>query len=182
VVAAPTLRRATWTVVVVAAAGTIVVLAFHGRRPDPSLARFEPAGIMLAIAPETVVEVALSRGRDRWRFTRAGVGAWKSAAGPPLAEDRSARLDSGLRLLHGSKPQRILQPEEIAGVSPSEYGLAPPRYSVSVRAAAGPAFEVEFGALSPQGQAQYARVIGHAEVLLLPSFVGEQWEVVMGAP
>ncbi len=66
--------------------------------------------------------------------------------------------------------------------SPSEFGLAPPRYSVSVRATGAPLFEIEFGALSPQGLAQYARVTGHAEIVLLPSFIGEQWESVIGAP
>ena len=36
--------------------------------------------------------------------------------------------------------------------------------------------------MSSQGLAQYARVTGRSEVLLLPSFMGEQWESVMGAP
>ena len=82
----------------------------------------------------------------------------------------------------GETSKRVLQPDEVAGISPSEFGLAPPRYSVSVRATGAPPFEIEFGALSSQGLAQYARVTGRSEVLLLPSFMGEQWESVMGAP
>jgi hypothetical protein len=171
-----------WAAGVVLAAGTIIALAFHGERPDPSLVHFEPAGVMLSIAPDTVVEVVVSRGQRRWRFERAGANGWAAAPGPPLAESVGTHLDTGLRFLHVSAPQRVLQPDEVAGISPSEFGLAPPRYSVSVRATGTPSFEIEFGALSPQGLAQYARVTGHAEVLLLPSFIGEQWEAVMGAP
>jgi hypothetical protein len=75
----------------------------------------------------------------------------------------------------------VLQPQEVAGISPSEFGLEPPRYSVSVRSPAAAPFNIDFGALSPQGPAQYARVTGRDEILLLPSFIGEQWEAVMGA-
>jgi hypothetical protein len=182
VVGPPTLRRVVWVAGMVAAAGTIIVLAFHGQRADPSLVHFEPAGVMLSIAPDTVVEVVLSRGQHRWRFERTGAKAWAAAPGSPLPETVGAHVDTGLRFLHVSTPQRVLQADEVAAVSPSEFGLAPPRYAVSVRATGAPPFEIEFGALSPQGLAQYARVSGHAEVLLLPSFIGEQWEAVMGAP
>lgn len=176
------LSRVVWSAGVVLAAGVIIALAFHGRRSDPSLVHFEPAGVMLSTAPDTVVEVVISRGQRRWRFERARPDVWAAAPGPPLAESVGTRLDTGLRFLHVSMPQRVLQPDEVAGISPSEFGLAPPRYSVSVRATGAPPFEIEFGALSPQGLAQYARVTGHAEILLLPSFIGEQWESVMGAP
>ena len=92
-----------------------------------------------------------------------------------------ARLDSGLRFLHVSAPQRVLQPQEVEGISPSEFGLEPPRYSVSVRSPAAAPFKIDFGALNPQGLAQYARVTGRDEILLLPSFVGEPWESLMSA-
>ena len=175
------LRRVVWAAAMVLAAGMIIALAFHGRRSDPSLVHFEPAGVMLSIAPDTVVEVVISRGQRRWRFERARPNVWAATPGPPLAESVGSRLDAGLRFLHVSAPQRVLQPDEVAGISPSEFGLAPPRYSVSVRATGAPRFEIEFGALSPQGLAQYARVTGHTEIVLLPSFIGEQWESVMGA-
>lgn len=176
------LRRLMWAAGAVLAAGTIIALAFHGQRSNPSLVQFEPAGVMLSIVPDAVVEVVISRGQRRWRFGRAKPNGWAVTPGLPLAESVGTRLDTGLRFLHVSAPQRVLQPDEVAGISPSEYGLAPPLYSVSIRATGAPPFEIEFGALSPQGLAQYARVTGHAEVLLLPSFIGEQWESVMGAP
>ena len=165
----------------VLAAGVIIALASYGRRPDPSLAPFEAAGVMLLIPPETITEVVVSQGERRWRFVLASPKSWAAADGPPLGESVGARLDTGLRYLHVSAPQRVLQPQEVVGISPSEFGLEPPRYSVSVRAPAASPFNIDFGALSPQGPAQYARVTGRAEILLLPSFIGEQWEAVMGA-
>ena len=178
---APPLKRAVWLGVVVLAAGTVIALAFHGHRPDSSLVGFEAAGIMLQISPGTVTEVSLSRGERRWRFERGGAKAWTASPGPPLTESVTARLDSGLRFLHVSAPQRVLLPDEVAGISPSEFGLEPPRYSVSVRAPGRAPFTIEFGTLNAQGLAQYARVTGRPEILLLPSFVGEQWESVMAA-
>jgi hypothetical protein len=163
------------------AAGVIVALAFSGRRPDPSLAPFETAGVMLQISPDSVTEVVVSQGERRWRFERASSKGWAAGPGSQLGESVGARLDSGLRFLHVSAPQRVLQPQEVAGISPSEFGLEPPRYSVSVRSPAAAPFNIDFGALSPQGPAQYARVTGRDEILLLPSFVGEPWESVMSA-
>ena len=178
---APALRRALWASAAVLAAGVIIALASHGRRPDPVLAPFEAAGIMLQIPPDTITEVVVSRGERRWRFERAKSTGWSAAPGSRLGEGVGARLDSGLRFLHVSAPQRVLQPEEVAATSRSEFGLDPPRYSVSVRSPGAAPFTVEFGSLNPQGLAQYARVAGRAEILLLPSFVGEPWETVMSA-
>lgn len=165
----------------VLAAGAIIALASYGSRPDPSFAPFEAAGVMLLIPPETITEVVVSQGERRWRFERASSKGWAAGPGSPLGESVGARLDSGIRFLHVSAPQRVLQPQEVAGISPSEFGLEPPRYSVSVRSPAAAPFTIDFGSLSPQGRAQYARVTGRAEILLLPSFIGEQWESVIGA-
>jgi hypothetical protein len=63
----------------------------------------------------------------------------------------------------------------------SEYGLEPPGYVVTVRGPGTP-FTVEFGAVNPQGLAQYARVAGRDEIFLLPRFVGRSWETAIGVP
>ena len=168
-----------WMGGVVLAAGAIVALAWFGHRPDRSLARFEAAGVMLAPPPDTVTEVVVSQGERRWRFERAPSRAWTAEAGPRLAESISSRIDSGLRFLHVSAPQRVLRPDEVAGTPPSEFGLEPPRFSVSVRSRGGAPFDIEFGTLNAQGLARYARLSGRPEILLLPSFVGEPWEAVM---
>ena len=68
---APALKRAVWMGAAVLAAGVIIALASYGRRPDPSLAPFETAGVMLQISPDSVTEVVVSQGERRWRFERA---------------------------------------------------------------------------------------------------------------
>jgi len=166
----------------VLAAAAIIALALDGRRPDPGLVRFEAAGVMPEIAPETVLEVVVSDGERRWRFERAGATGWSAAPEARRGGERAAaHLDGGLRFLHVSAPQRVLRADEVAGIAPSEFGLDPPRYSVLVRAPSRAPFAIEFGALNPQGLARYARVAGRGEILLLPSFVGEPWEALIGA-
>ncbi len=180
--AAPALKRAAWVGAAAVAAGAILALALHGRRPDPGLVRFEAAGVMVQVPPERVTEVVVARGDRRWRFTRTDGRGWTAAPGTPrLDEDVAARIESGLRFLHVSAPQRVMAREEFPGTPLAELGLGPPRYSVSVSSSAGAPLTVEFGALNPQGLGQYARVKGRDEILLLPSFVGEPWETVTGA-
>jgi hypothetical protein len=177
---APTaLRRAVWIGGAAAAIALLVALASHGRRADPGLARFEPAGIMVTTPPERVVEVVVSSGERHRRFTKDATGTWNALSGAPASVEASARLERGLRFLHVSAPERAMGREELAGTSLAELGLDPPRFSVSIRSATGEPFAVAFGALNPQGLAQYARVEGRDEVLLLPSFAGEPWAALV---
>jgi len=168
-----------WWGAALVAAGIVTGLAFHGRRPDTSLARFEAAGVMLAIAPATVTEVVVTQGDRRWRFERAGPKAWATGPGTMAGEQVGSQIESGLRFLHASPPQRVLEPGELADSARSEFGLEPPRFSVTVRSSAGHPFSIDFGVRNAQGLAQYAHVAGRAEVVLLPGFVGESWEAVM---
>lgn len=175
-----TLKRGAWVGAVVLAAGIIIVLALHGRRPDPGLVRFEAAGVMLRIPPDRVTDVRMSTGSRRWQFTPTNAGKWLSDGSPLAPEDLTIRVDSGLRFLHASAPQRVMQPQEFSGTPLAEFGLDPPRYSVSVYWSGGQPFTVEFGSPTPQGLDQYARVLGRHEIVLLPRFIGEQWEAVAG--
>ena len=180
---APALKQAAWVGAAMVAVGVIVALALHGRRPDPGLVRFEPGGVMVQVPPARVTAVELSRDGRRWRFTRTEGRGWTAVPGtPPSSEDEGARIERGLRFLHVSAPQRMMAREEFSGTPMAELGLDPPRYAVSVRSSAGAALTVEFGTLNPQGLAQYARVMGRDEILLLPSYVGEPWERLTEAP
>jgi len=180
-VAAPTLKAAGWVGAAMAATLAIVLLAAHGRRPDPGLVHFQAAGVMAEAPLERVSEVVVTRGERHWRFTRAEGHGWTAGAGMrPLGEEAAAQLESGLRFLHVSAPQRVMGRDELPGTPLAELGLDPPRFSVSVRTGALAPITVEFGGLNPQGLARYARVKGRDEILLLPSFVGEPWEHVVG--
>lgn len=181
-VAAP-VKGSVWTVSALGAVAAIALLAMHGERPDPAgLARFEAAGVMLALDPAQVTAVEVRQAERRWRFQRGSGGAWAPAGAVPAAGQSVRALDDGLGFLHGSAPQRVLQRAEVDGIPLSEYGLAPPRYVVTVEGAAGAAFTIEFGAVNPQGLAQYARVADHGEIILLPRFVGQAWETAIGLP
>lgn len=175
-VAPSPLRRAGGLASVALAAVALVALSLYGRRPDPGLARFEAAGLM-TLRPEDAREVRVAAGARVWRFVRDG-SRWVAADGPasPAAADA---IERGLRFLHVSSPQRVLGRDEVADRPAAEFGLAPPRYAVSVRAADA-AFSVEFGGLNAQGLAQYARVPGRDELFLLPRFVGEPWPAATG--
>lgn len=176
------MSRALWIGAAVGAGGLLAALALHGERPDPAgLVRFEAAGVMLAIEPARVTAVEVRRAGRQWRFRRAPDGGWAPEGPERAGTAGAAALDEGLRFLHGSAPQRVLTPNEVHGIPMSEYGLAPPGYAVTVRGDGAP-FTVEFGAVNPQGLAQYARVAGREEIFLLPRFVGRSWETAIGPP
>jgi hypothetical protein len=156
----------------------MLVLAWHGRRPDPGLVRFEPAGVMLHLRVEDVREVQVLAGEQQWRFTRSHTGTWRTTRAP-VPTETAQHLDRGLRFLHVTAPQRILSPEEYAETPLAAFGLAPPRSVVVVRTATSTPFMIEFGEVNPQGLAQYTRIGGSAEIILLPRFVGEPWEAVV---
>ena len=168
------LRRWGWPVAAALAALVLVALAVHGRRPDPGLVRFEAAGPMREIAPEAVSEVEVTSAGRRWRFARGPGSTWMFAGSEAGAD--SGRVERALRLLHDSAPQRVLAADEVGGTLLVEFGLEPPRYRVTVRATGAAPFTIAFGAPNPQGLAQYARVEGRAELLLLSRFVGAEWE------
>ena len=172
------LKRAAWVGGAGLAAGLIVVCAWHGHRPDPGLVRFEPGGVMLQVRVEDIVEVQVRAGNHQQSFTRSPAGTW-STAGAPMPAEIVQHLERGLRFLQVSAPQRILSPEEYAGTPFAEFGLAPPHYSVVVRTAASAPWVIQFGDMHPQGLAQYARIDGNTELLLLPRFVGEPWEALV---
>lgn len=176
-VASAAVRSACWIAAAAAAAATLAGVARHGERPGAGFGRYQPDGIMVHLAPERVSAVEVVREGLRWRFERAGEKRWRAATTSPATGTAPGEaLESGLRFLHGSVPQRVITPEELAGPPPPEMGLSPPRLVVSVFAAGAPPFVVELGGPNPQGLARYARVTGHPEVVLLNRYVAEAWE------
>jgi len=170
-----------WPLAAVVAAAVLMGLALHGRRPDSGLARFEAAGVMTAIPPERVSAISVGAGAQVSRLRRGADGRWTPIDGA-RGSDPTQAVERGLRFLHVSAPQRVLERDELTGGSAAEFGLAPPRYVVAVQGSDGETFTIEFGGLNAQGLAQYARVTGRDTVLLLPRFVGEPWSTLVGAP
>ena len=174
--AAPLLKRALWAAGAALAAGVLLALALHGERPGPGEERFAAAGLMVGIAPATVTGVEVIAGARRWRFARAG-SVWQVAeAALPPPVDFAARIESGLTLLHNAAPERILSGDEL--VAQASFGLDPPALTVVATGAAR--FATAFGTSNPLGLARYARVEGKSDVALVPGYLVEAWETVVG--
>ena len=174
------IRRVVWALAAAAAFAFLVGLALQGERRDP-MQEFKPAGPLTAFAPEDAREIEIASGAEVWRFRRDG--AWRSVEPTkPVPPDFARRIETALRLLRNSAPLRLLTAEEVARVPPSEYALAADSLRVQVRAADGATFRIQFGGLNPLGSARYTKVDGMDGVPMLPAYVGDAWEQVIGGP
>ena len=167
-----------WAIAATLAVGFIGFLAFQGERPEPGLARFNPAGLLANWPIEQVRFVEIGSREKHQSFRRDPEGGWRlGSADVALPADLDERIEQGLKLLHNSGPQRTdLGSEQLA-----EFGLAPPRLTVTARTTDGASTTIEFGGTNPLGLERYARIAGRSEILLMPSFVAEAWESVAEA-
>lgn len=175
-VAPQALSRSLWGAGAALAAGALLALALFGERPATHVGAFEPAGVMRHIPPQEIIEVEVASGKLRWRFMRAAAGWRKASATAPLPADAAAGIEEALRLLHNSAPERTLSGDDLAGSA--AFGLEPPALKIAVKGRTG--FSIAFGAANPLGLARYARVEGRDEVVLLPRYVADAWEWVVG--
>ncbi len=164
-----------------AAGGYLVAMALSGRLPDVgSLVRFEAAGVMRE-TPESIDRVELVTEAGRLSFARAASGRWTLApSGSEFPASGASHLDMALQFLHVSAPLRVMARAEYGDQAMAEFGLDPPRYTVTVERR-GQSMVAAFGARNPQDVAQYVRVEGRSDLYLLPSFVGREWEAVVDA-
>lgn len=175
-VAPQALSRSLWIVGAMLAAGALLALALFGERPATHVGTFVPAGVMRHIPLQEIVEVEVASGTLRWRFARDAAGWHMAEATAPLPADATAGIDEALRLLHNSAPERTLSGDDLAGSA--AFGLDLPALAVTVKGRES--FSIAFGAANPLGLARYARVESRAEVVLLPRYVADAWEGVVG--
>jgi hypothetical protein len=162
-----------WPAAAALAAGFIAVLAFQGERPEPGLVRFAPAGLLADWPVEQISSVEVGARSRRRSFRRDSGGGWHPNAA--AAADTAAfteHIETGLKLLRNSAPQRA----DLTGGQLPEFGLMPPRLTVTVNRADGATITIEFGGANPLGLERYARVVGRTEILLMPAFVADAWE------
>jgi hypothetical protein len=176
VVAPAGVRAWGWPFAAALSAGLIGVLAFHGERPEPGLARFAASGLLADWPIQQVNSVEVSAGGHRQSFRRNPGGGWRpEAADAAITADLADRIDLGLELLHNSAPQRT----DLASEQLAEFGLEPPRFTVTARTTAGAGVTIEFGGANPLGLERYARVEGRSEILLMPDYVADAWQRVI---
>jgi hypothetical protein len=174
-----TMSRLAWAVAALGAIAFLVALAFTGGRGGPGLEPFTPKGLMM-IPVEDVREIDVAAPRGHWHFVRTQDG-WRATKGITTA-GFEARLDSALRLLRNSGPDRVLTEAEVARAGAAQFGLAPPRLRIIVSGPDASVFAISFGVTNPMGLSHYARLDGSSEIALLPTFVAEEWERTGGTP
>jgi len=178
VVAPASVKNWAWTVAATLAAGFIGLLAFQGERPEPGLARFAPAGILAEWPVSQVTSVEVSAGANHWLFLREPGDGWRvEAATTATTADLDERIEKGLKLLHNSGPQRT----DLASEQLAEFGLAPPSLTITARMTGGAGITIEFGNTNPLGLQRFARVVGRSEIMLIPAFVADAWELLAAA-
>lgn len=161
------------------AVGFIAAMVWFGREPESRwLVKSEAAGV-LVVAPDRISRVEMTVDGRRLTFVR-GAGGWSAGRGP-VAPSLAAHLDSSLKFMRASAPVRVLAREEYRGTALAEYGLDPPRYTVSLFEGDRLVLEAGFGVPNPQKVLQYMRLRGRDEVDLMSRFVGQEWERVVDA-
>jgi hypothetical protein len=162
-----------------AAVGFLLAMVLWGRAPETrNLVKFEAAGLV-AQSPDRIDRVELATDRGRWALTRIGAGQWAMApSGAAAAAPLASHVELSLRFMHVTAPVRVLSREEYARGHLEEFGLDPPRYTVSLHRGVETVLTARFGGISPQQVLQYVRIDGRDELYLLPSFVGQEWERV----
>ena len=173
------MNRPAWAAAALAATAFLVALAFTGGRGGPGLEPFVPKGLM-TIPIEDVREIDVATPRRHWHFVRTQDG-WRATQGI-ATPGFEVRLDSALKLLRNSGPDRVLTEAEVARAGAAQFGLAPPRLRIIVSGLGASVFAISFGVTNPMGLSHYARLDGSSEIALLPAFVAEEWERTGGAP
>jgi hypothetical protein len=177
VVVAP-MSRLAWAAVSLGATGFLAALALTGGRDD-GIEPFKPKGLM-TLATEEVREVDVTGARGHFHFERTPSG-WRATEGEPGA-GFEIRVESALKLLHNSGPDRVMNQAELTGVDPEQFGLATPRLRLLVSGRDGSVFAISFGITNPMGLSHYARLDGSREIALLPAFLAEEWERTGATP
>jgi len=173
------MNRLAWAAAALCATAFLVTLAFTGGRGGPGLDPFIPKGLM-TIPIEDVREIDVAAPLGNWHFVRTQDG-WRPTQGIATA-GFEVRLESALKLLRNSGPDRILTEAEVAQAGAAQFGLTPPRLRVTVSGPDASVFAISFGGTNPMGLSRYARLDGSSQIALLPAFVAEEWERTGGAP
>lgn len=171
-------RSRVWLGLAVLLLAALVLAALWSPDRQQPLQAFQAAGPLRELPADRVAAITLRQGGRQWRAERTAQG-WvlTPAPAPPAA---AAHIDAAVNLLRNAAVERELQ-----AVAP-EFGLGESALEVRIYAAGagpGPAFEFRFGAANPIGLARYAQVRagdGAVQTLLLPAYVADAWEQVIG--
>lgn len=171
-------KRIVAAVVAAGAVGYLVAMVVTGALiENRQIVEFEAAGVLTQM-PESITRVSLASKNGSYVFERGDSG-WMNADGKQTLDAKAAKLlDRALKIMHNSKPVRVLDREDVAGTSPAEFGLAQPKISVTMATANGDVLAVKFGNSNTDGILQYMVAKGSDKLYLMSDFVGQGWEQV----
>jgi hypothetical protein len=157
----------------------IGALAFTGKPPGGQmLQRFEPHGIVAASPPD-ILRVEIKLGKERLALRRTAGGSWMLDGPAPqtASSELTSHLETALRFMHVSTPNRTLDTDDYRDAAFADFGLEPPAFAVSLGAADRSVVTADFGALTPAQTSQYVRLVGRPTLYLLPRHVGAEWQL-----
>ena len=179
---APALKKNTlWTALAAAAAfAFLVAMVISGALPEQrQLVKFEAKGVM-KLEPDRISRVELHQSERKAVLLRTPDGGWATQGGNAMSAEMAKKLSLAVQFMNTAGPIRVMQPEELAGTNPRDFGLDQPRLTITLFANAQPVLGARFGAHNPEDMAQYMMLDGRQDVILMSRFVGQEWESVAG--
>jgi len=181
VVAPPVKRSVVWSLAALASIGYLCAMVIGGALPElRSRVKFEAKGVM-TLAPERIDRVEIERGATRVALARTRSGGWSREGGEVLSAADAAKVSLAVQYMHTAGPVRTMKAEEIRGVAPSEFGLAPPELSITLFAGPERVLQARFGARNAEDLLQYMTLAGRDGMYLMSRFVGQQWDASIEA-
>jgi len=174
-------RSLAWSLAALLSVGYLCAMVVGGALPElRNRVKFEARGVM-TVAPERIDRVEIERGSARVALIRTGSGGWSRAGGDALSVPVAAQVSLAVQYMHTAAPVRAMNADEIRGIAPAEFGLAPPALSVTLSAGPEPVLQARFGARNAEDLLQYMTLEGQDGLYLMSRFVGQQWDTAVDA-
>jgi len=174
-------RSIVWGLASLGCIGYLCAMVVSGALPElRSRVKFEAQGVMTH-APERIDRVEIEKGAARVALARTSSGGWSREGGEALSVPGSAKVSLAVQYMHTSGPVRTMKAEEIRGIAPAEFGLAPPELSVTLFAGPERVLRARFGARNAEDLLQYMTLDGRDGMYLMSRFVGQQWDASVEA-
>jgi hypothetical protein len=181
VVAPPVKRSVFWSLAALASIAYLVAMVIGGALPElRSRVKFEAQGVM-TLPPERIDRVEIERGATRVALARTSGGGWSRQGGEVLSVPVAAKVSLAVQYMRTAGPVRVMTAEEIRGIAPAEFGLAPPELSVALFAGPEQVLRARFGARNAEDLLQYMTLDGRDGMYLMSRFVGQQWDASIEA-
>jgi len=170
-----TLKHHAWALAAIAALLVLLALAWRSPDREKSLSDHQAAGAMRHIATSDIAALQVATPQRELRLERSGAAWHRAGTNTPVAAATGEAIETGLRLLHNTSPERSFD-----SATPA-FGLDAATLQVRVQTVDGRRFEMAFGAINPIGMARYVRTRsdGVDSLLLMPAYVAEPWEALI---